>query len=113
MDGSMDWRCTEWIILVKYEYQWYQEAIHLSWKLTTTKNIKGFPPESIPLNYITGYSSTPDFEDKGFSDEFKTYDFDEDEKEKIREALEDKVFSLYEWSHVKEWKRFNYPVLIL
>ena len=68
--------------------------------LTTKKNMLGFP-ESISLNYTTGSRST-DFEDKGFSGEFNNFDFDEDEEEKIREALEDKVFSLYVWSHVKE-----------
>jgi len=94
-----------WVVngsVIYYDWPGDDWAGEFEGTLTTKKNTKGFPPESIPLNYITGYSSTPDFEDKGFSDEFKTYDFDEDEKEKIREALEDKVFSLYEWSHVKE-----------
>jgi len=50
--------------------------------------------EVISINYTSG--------SRDFHDQYFETTLDEDEHEVVREALEDKVFSLYKWNHVKE-----------
>ena len=49
--------------------------------------------EVVSINYTSG---SRDFHDKYFETTL-----DEDEGEEVREALEDKVFSLYEWDYIE------------